>query len=82
MGKNVTQIWNNNNVNASAKIQEKKMFQKGYTWNPAKCAFENGTYFHSIINNSIKCDETIGMTEKNKKVLWQKIFIQKVFPQI
>ena len=45
------------------------MFQKGYTWNPAKCAFENGTYFHSIINNSIKCDETIGMTEKNKKVL-------------
>ena len=58
------------------------MSQKGYTWNPAKCAFENGTYFRSIINNSIKCDETIGMTEKIKKVLWQKIFIQKVFPQI
>ena len=45
------------------------MFQKGYTWNPAKCAFENGTYFCSIINNSINCDETIGMTEKNRKVL-------------
>ena len=45
------------------------MSQKGYTWNPAKCAFENGTYFRSIISNSIKCDETIGMTEKNKKVL-------------
>ena len=73
MLKNVTQV---------QKYKKKKMSQKGYTWIPAKCAFENGTYFCSIINNSIKCDETIGMTEKNRKVLWQKIFIQKVFPQI
>ena len=27
----------------------KNVCQKGYIWNPAKCAYENGKYFESVV---------------------------------
>lgn len=40
------------------------MHKKGFAWNPARCACENGKYFKSIINDSvIRCNEIVKATK-------------------
>ena len=77
MVENVTQIKRGItiNVNVRAKIRE-----KGYIWNPSRCACENGKYLERIIGDSvITCDEIIGMTKaiptKSVPIVKQKLFI-------
>ena len=51
------------NVNARAKTQEENMCRKGYIWNTAKRACQNGKCFGSIIKNSVICGKSIEITK-------------------